>query len=87
MLMKASEIIQLCELQPFTGQYDLAKFLEITSRLTPDEFDEFCKELLERYHFFASNLNAWATDDETIVKQLPEDTFWLLKPLDDDKQP
>ena len=78
MFMKGWEIIQNCELAHFSMHFNKARFQNAITEMNEDQFNQFCKEYLDLRHFYDLQKNAWATDEEDIVKQFPPDTFWPL---------
>lgn len=81
--MEGWEIIQQCELAPLTGLYDKELFIKSITKLTPEDFNRFCRTYLHLSFFHASNQNIWVTDDTDIVLQHPA-LFWKITPVDFD---
>jgi hypothetical protein len=81
--MEGWEIIQRCELAPLTNVYDKSQFIEAISRLSPEDFNRFCKTFIHLSFFHASHQGAWVTDDADLVTAKPK-LFWKIKPVDFD---
>lgn len=81
--MEGWEIIQNCELAPLTGLYDKAIFIRAIEKLSPEDFNRFCRTYLHLSFFHANNQNVWVTDDTNIVLKNPA-LFWKIEPIDFD---
>jgi hypothetical protein len=79
--MEGWEIIQQCELAPYAGLYNIDKLQRALAEMTTEQFNQFCREIMALRHFYASNQNAWATDEKSIVKQFHEGFLGPLGPI------
>jgi hypothetical protein len=78
--MLGYKIIQSCE---HKGAYNKHDFIQQINQLSPQQFNQFCREYWGLLYFYDMNVNAFCTHQKDIIDQYPT-SFWRLEPLDGD---
>jgi hypothetical protein len=82
-IVEAWELAQDCCIDINAGIYSKESFIEQVKDLTPEQFNNICREILHLREFYDSSIGAWVTDMKELIKKHPN-SFWRLRRINFD---